>query len=317
MRHLARLVIGIILVMLWWSSQTQLRTGGGSTAPPRFAPTAAAAEAPTKIDVLKIGATSALGGNVEQGQEETARDTFRKFIKEETGYSSDVQSVENWANLCDELTVGKVHLGVFLGQEFAWAKAKNAKLRPLAIAVNTYPYRYACLMVNQNSKAGNFAGLQGTMICLPKIGLPYLRLWLDGQSRANGKEAEAFFSKVLLQENVELTLDDLIDGKLDCAIVDRVGLEGYKRRKPGRASGLKELAQSEPLVPALVAFQEGGIDAATQQRILDGVAKAEKKKDGQRLLSLFRLSAFQPPPKDIEAVLAESLKKYPPPAKSK
>jgi ABC-type phosphate/phosphonate transport system substrate-binding protein len=295
MRHHALLVVGIL-----FTAAVLVGPSAGDT--------------PMKIDVLKIGATSALGGNVEQGQEETARDTFRRFIKDETGYSSDVQSVDNWSILGDQLAAKKVHLGVFLGQEFAWAKAKNPKLRPLAIAVNTYPYRYAYLVVNQGSKATDFASLQGTTIGLPKIGLSYLRVWLDGQSRAAGKEAEAFFAKVPLQENVELTLDDLIDGKLDAAIVDRVGLEGYMRRKPGRASGLKQLAQSEPLIPALVAYQEGGLDSAAQQRILDGVAKAEKKKDGQRLLSLFRLSAFQAVPKDFDAVLAESLKKYPAPA---
>jgi len=275
-----------------------------------------AGETPAKVDVLKIGTTSALGGNVEQGQEETARSTFRKFMKDETGYSSDVQAVDSWDILGEQLAARKLHLGVFLGQEFAWARAKNPKLRPLAIAVNTYPYRYAHLVVNQDSKAAGFASLQSKLIGLPKVGLPYLRLWLDGQCRMTGKDAEAFFGSLQLQENVELILDDLIDGKLAAALVDRVGLEGYRRRKPGRASALKELAQSGPLIPALVAFQEGGLAPADQQRILDGVAKAEKKKDGQRLLSLFRLSAFQAVPRDFDTVLAESLKQYPPPMKA-
>jgi ABC-type phosphate/phosphonate transport system substrate-binding protein len=270
-----------------------------------------------KIDVLRIGATHFLTEGASEGSEETAYQAFRDFIKGETGYANDLDTVENYTELADKLASGRLHIGVFLGQEFAWAKAKNPKLVPLATSVNIYPYRYASLLINADSKAADFAALKGQTLSMPKMGVPYLRLFVDRHCRANDKKAEEFFAKVTIRANVEEALDALVDGSEQVVVVDRVGAEAYKRRKPGRYAQLKELMRSEPLLPALVAYHEGSVDAATLGKVREGLINAGKKKQGQRLLDLFRLTGFQTPPKDFDTVMAEALKANPAPTKEK
>src|SRR5262249_23449965 len=154
-----------------------------------------------KVDILRIGTTNVLIENVEEGTEETARETFRDFIKSETGFTNEILQVVNYEILAERLADGKMHLGVFMGYEFAWAQAKHAKLKPLAIAVNTYPYREAHLLVHQDNKAKDFAGLKGQSLGLPRIGLPYMRLYVDRQCQASGSEAKTFFSQVNTLDN--------------------------------------------------------------------------------------------------------------------
>jgi ABC-type phosphate/phosphonate transport system substrate-binding protein len=270
-----------------------------------------------KIDVLRIGATPFLTEGASEGNEDAAFQAFRDFIKGETGYPNDIDTVDSYTDLADKLASGRLHVGVFLGQEFAWAKAKNPKLTALATSVNVYPYRYASLLVNADNKAADFAALKGQTLAMPKMGVPYLRVFVDRHCRANDKKAEEFFAKVAIRPNVEEALDGLVDGTEQVVVVDRVGAEAYKRRKPGRYAQLKELMRSEPLLPALVAYHEGSVDAATLGKVRDGLVNAGKKKQGQRLLDLFRLTGFQTPPKDFDTVLADSLKANPAPSKDK
>jgi ABC-type phosphate/phosphonate transport system substrate-binding protein len=275
---------------------------------------AAVGQPPAKIDVLRIGSTSALSEGVQDGNEDMARDSFQKFIKTETGFTNQIDEVANYTLLAERLTAGQLHLGVFVGHEFAWAHARQPKLRPLAVMVNNYPYRYVHVLVQKDSKATDFAGLKGYSLALPRIGLPYLRFYVEQQSKAAGKDASAFFAKMATLENVEVALDQVVDGTAQAVAVDRVGLEAYKRRKPGRFAQLKEVLRSEALPPALVAYYDGKLDAGTLKRVQDGLTNAHKKKQGQLLLDNYRLTSFQAAPADLDRVLAETIKRYPPAA---
>jgi hypothetical protein len=97
------------------------------------------------------------------------------------------------------------------------------------------------------------------------------------------------------------------------AVVDRVGLEAYRRRKPGRFNRLRELMHSQAFPPPLVVYYDGILDKATRQRFLDGLLGANQKEKGQSLLTLFKLTGFIVPPNNFEQVLAETRKAYPPP----
>jgi ABC-type phosphate/phosphonate transport system substrate-binding protein len=265
-----------------------------------------------KVDILRIGTTGVLLESSPEGSEETAQESFRNFIKNEVGFNNEILAVDDYKILTDRLQTGKLNLGVFMGYEFAWALAKEPKLKPLAIAVNNYPYRNVHVMVAQDGKAAKFADLKGQTLAIPRIGHAYMRLFIDKQCLPTGKDAEDFFSKLMTLDNVELVLDEVVDGKVQAAVVDRVGLEAYKRRKPGRFSQLKELLQSDPLPPALVAYYDGGLDKGTLDRFRNGLITAHKKKEGQRLLDLYRLTSFDNVPKDFDRVLADTLKNYPP-----
>ena len=84
------------------------------------------------------------------------------------------------------------------------------------------------------------------------------------------------------------------------------------RRKPGRFARLKELTHSQAFPPPLVAYYDDTVAQQTRQRFQVGLMTANSKEKGQRLLTLFKLTGFEVPPKDFAQVLAETRKAYPP-----
>jgi ABC-type phosphate/phosphonate transport system substrate-binding protein len=267
-----------------------------------------------KIKVLHIGTSGSMALNAGSGtKEQTAIETLQSFIKTETGFDNDIVRQKNYQELTHKMAKGELQLGVFQGFEFAWAEEKDPKLRPLALAVDVYPYRYAYLMVGRDSKITNFAALQGKILSLPNIAQGQFRLFVEHLCENHGKPLNAFFSKITTPDNVEDALDDAVDGVVQAAVVDRGGLEAYRRRKPGRFNRLRELMHSQAFPPPLVAYYEGVLDNQTRQRFLNGLLTANQKERGQSLLTLFKLTGFVAPPGNFEQVLAETRKAYPPP----
>lgn len=267
-----------------------------------------------KIQFLHIGTSGTLALNAASGtKEQTAIEALQSFIKSETGFDNDIVRQKNYAELLKNMASGHLQVGVFQGYEFAWVQEKDSKLHPLALAVDVYPYRYAYLMVRRDSKISDFAQLQGQLLSLPNVGQDHIRLFVGRLCQAQGKPLESFFAKISTPDNIEDALDDVVDRAVQAAVVDRVGLEAYKRRKPGRFNQLRELMHSEAFPPPLAAYYEGVLDKATQQRFQEGLLNANRKEKGQALLTLFRLTGFELPPSNFGQVLAETRKKYPPP----
>jgi ABC-type phosphate/phosphonate transport system substrate-binding protein len=264
----------------------------------------------TPLRVLHIGTSGTLA-SLAKNKEDAALETLRDFIKSETGLTNEIVRQKDWRELADRLTKRQLELGVFLGYEFAWAQEKAPGLKPLAVAVNVYRYPTVHVVTRRDDPAKDFAGLQGHSLAIPGS-TGFVRLFVDRQSQAQGKATTAFFSQVTTPENAEDALDDLVDGKVQAVAADRGALEAYKRRKPGRFNQLKQVAQSQPFPPALVAYQEGALDDATLQRFRNGLLRASQSDRGQTLLTLFKLTGFEAVPPDLGRVLAESRKAYPP-----
>jgi ABC-type phosphate/phosphonate transport system substrate-binding protein len=290
------LTLGLGLVAFCWA-----------VTPVRCGPQAA------KVELLRIGTSGSFALDAEPGKEDAAEDALKSFIKAETGFTNEIVRKEGWRQVAKELQGGKLHLGVFQGYEFAWATGENAKLRPLALAVNVYPYRQAHVVVRNDNKAADFGGLVGQSLAIPRGSPAHLRLYVERQAEAAGKGLAKFFPKVTTPENAEDAIDDVVDGIVQAAVADRVSLEAYKRRKPGRFSRLKQVAHSPSFPPPLVAYQEGILDAKTLQRFQEGLLNAKKKEKGERLLTLFRLTGFEVPPKDFARMVEETRKAYPAP----
>jgi ABC-type phosphate/phosphonate transport system substrate-binding protein len=280
-------------------------------------PVLAASARQAKIDVLHIGSSGTLTAEKNDSKEKGALETLRNFIKEETGLNNDIVRQKDWCELADKMAKGKPHVGVFQGYEFAWAQEQHAELKPLALAVNVYRYPVAYVVAKKDDPAKDFAGLQGQSICLPDTGQRYLRLYVDRQSQAAGKDAKSFFSKITTKDNVEDILDDVVDGVVQAAAVDRTALEAYKRRKPGRFNQLKEVAHSQPFPPVVIAYYDKVVDEAMLKRFGAGLLGASNKEKGRMTLTLFKLTGFDAPPEDFAKVLAESRKAYPPPQAEK
>jgi ABC-type phosphate/phosphonate transport system substrate-binding protein len=265
-----------------------------------------------KVDVLRIGASGNLTGDAAD-KEKGALESLKSFIKDETGFNNEIVRLKDWREVVDKMTKRQLHLGVFQGYEFAWVQEKQPELKPLALAINVYRYPVAYLVVKSKNPAKDFTGLQGQSLALPATGQGFLRLFVDRQSEALGKKTEAFFSKIVTPGNVEDALDDVVDGTVQVAAADRAALEAYKRRKPGRFKQLREVAHSQPFPPPVVAFYDSVLDEATLNRFRQGLLTASSKERGQTMLTLFRLTGFEPVPPDFGKVLAATRKAYPPP----
>lgn len=267
---------------------------------------------PAKVEVLRIGMSNNLAFGAQAGNEDTANDSLRSFIKSETGFENEIVQQKDWKELAEKLAGGQLHLGVFQGFEFAWAREKQPKLKPLALAVNVHRYREAYVVVSRDSQAAGFAALEAQTVSLPNVGQAHLRLFAERQCQAQGKDLKTFFSKISTPDNFEDALDDVADGIAQAAVVDRTALEAYKRRKPARFNKLKEIAKSQPLPPPLVAYQEGVLDEATLKRFQEGLLNARRKERGQKLLNLSHLTGFETIPSDFDRILEETRKAYPP-----
>jgi ABC-type phosphate/phosphonate transport system substrate-binding protein len=269
-----------------------------------------------EIPVLHIGTTEAVvEENVPEGSDETAVEaTYRQFIQAVTGFGSDIVALDNHEVLAERLASSKLQLGVFMGYEFAWAQARHPKLKVLAVSVNHHLYQYPALVVHRDGPVSDLADLKGKPLALPRMGQGYGRLFVAAQSRVAGQDPSALLGHIESFENVETPLDDVVDETGQAAVVDRLGLEAYQRRKPGRFARLKKLSESPPMPPALIAYYDGNLDQQTVTRLRDDLTKAHKQLQGELLLMLFRLTRFAPPSPDLERVLADTRKAYPAPA---
>jgi ABC-type phosphate/phosphonate transport system substrate-binding protein len=276
--------------------------------------TPAHAQQAGKLEVLHIGTSGGLALNASSGvSEQTAIESLQSFIKTETAFNNDILRQTNYEELARKMAKGQFHLGVFQGYEFAWAREKDPKFQPLALAVDVYVYRFAYVMINRDSKVASFSALQGQTLSLPNVGQSQLKLYAERLCGENGKPLHAFFSTIKTPDSDEDALDDVVDGVVQAAVVDPVGVEAYKQRKPGRYKRLRELTHSQAFPPPLVAYYDDVVDEATRQRFRQGLLTANQKERGQTLLTLFRLTGFAAPPKDFAQVLAQTQKDYPPP----
>lgn len=276
-------------------------------------PVTVASRQQAKIETLRIGASGTLTGNADDPKEKAGLKTLRRFIKDETGISSEIIGQLNWQRLADQMAKGELHLAFFQGYEFAWAQEKYADLKPLTVAVNVDRYPVACVLARRDNKAKDFAALHKQSLSLPATSHGFLRLFVERQSEAAGKKGEAFFSRITAPDNVEDAIDDVVDGKVQATVVDRAALEAYQRRKPGRFKRLKEVTRSQPFPPAVVVYYGSALDQATLRRFRDGLLGAASKKKGETLLTLSRLTGFESVPDDFGRALARTRRAYPPP----
>ena len=267
-----------------------------------------------RIGVLRIGATGTLSGKADSAKEKAGAETLHRFIKDETGLENAIVGQVHWQDLVGKMAKGQLHIGVFQGHEFAWAQEKHPDLKPLAIGVNGQRYSVAIVLANRDNPANDFAGLQGQQLAMPSASRSFLRLFVDRQCASAGKKTDAFFSQITTPDDLEDTLDDVVDGKVQAIVVEQAAVEAFKRRKPGRFLKLKEVLRSQPFPPTVVAYFGATLDESTLRKFKDGLLGAARKEKGEMLLTLSKLSGFETVPDDFARVIAETRKHYPPPS---
>jgi len=261
---------------------------------------------------LLIGAASGIGGDGTKG--EAALKSLKKFIKEETGLDNEIVRKKDWRELADELVKKKLHIAAFQGDEYAWAKARSPELEPLALGINVDRYPVAYLVAKKGAAVTKAADLKGKAVEMASAAPSFLLSFLRKET---GGEPKEFFSALKKVDNVEDALDDVVDGAVPAAVVERAALDAFRRRKPGRFKQIEPVAKSQPFPPVVLAYSPEGLGKSLRTSFTVGLLGSSKTERGRTMLTLFRLTRFELAPADFGKVVAATEKAYPPPAAGK
>jgi len=283
-----------------------------------LAPTPSAAkDKATRPRVVHIGVDHSLFRDIPQELAVALMEPFGGLMKSMTRLESELSDSGDGFQLGRELAEDKLQLGLFQGIEFAWARQKYPKLRPLMLIINQKPYHRAYLVVGVKSQIGGLADLKGQRVGIPRMSHAHCYEFLGRYCRQHHTDAQHFLARLTKPLNVEAGLDDVAEGKLDAALVEEVPLECYKRRKPGRYRQLKIAQRSEIFPASVVAYYDGRLDEQTRKDFCAGMREAPNTAIGRRLLNLWLMTGFQPIPDDFEEQVKAIVKDYPPPESAK
>jgi ABC-type phosphate/phosphonate transport system substrate-binding protein len=260
---------------------------------------------------IRIGIVQSLFRDVPKALVGAGREPFRILMENATGLKSEVRSPMPADELANRLEKGELQLAVFQGVEFAWEQEKHPGLRALLIAVNRSRNRKAEVIVRCDSPVRGWADLRGKEVAVPSRSREHVWLFFERQCEANAKPPEEFLARVTRAPTVEDALDDVVDGVITAATVDRVGLDAYQRRKPGRYARLRVLGTSEDFPDTVVAYQAGAIKRDVLRRCRIGLLKADKTTTGQLLLTLWIITHFEQVPVDFQETLLRIRALYP------
>jgi ABC-type phosphate/phosphonate transport system substrate-binding protein len=239
---------------------------------------------------------------------------FRLLMVSQTGMDGEVVLPKEAVQLARDLAEEKIHVALFHGFEYAWAKQKYPDLQPLMIAVHQQRQLQVFLMVRQDSPIRGIADLQGKSAALPCFCQEHCWIYMERACRdASQVDPKNFFAPLTHPANAEVGLDDLADGKVQAVIVDNVALDAYKERKPARFAKLKSVQKSEDFPSAVIAYRGGTLTSATVKLFQESLIGGQKTALGRQLLTLWKLSSLERVPGNFDEELAKILKAYPPP----
>jgi len=238
---------------------------------------------------------------------------FGTLMHQHTGLKGQIVTSGDALELASQLDKGQVDLGMLHGFEFAWVQHKFPHLKSLMLAVKQQPYLAVHLVTRSGSKITSFADLKGKKISLPILSGGHCQLFLDRHCDKAGSAAEKYFGKIVHHTCVENSLDDVYRGEVDAAVVDSQMLECYHTVKPGCAAQLKTLEKSEPFPAVVIVYREGALTAKTLDTFRQGMLSANKDAKSRGLMTLWKLTAFEPVPADFQTALDNIRKAYPAP----
>lgn len=268
----------------------------------------------TPSSPVRVGLVSSLFRDVPESLGVAMMQPLGALMKSQTGMTGEMISGGDAIKLGDMLAANQVQLGVFHGVEFAWARQKYPELQPLMIAINQQPFLNAQIVVRNDCPVDDLNLLKGKTVAIAKGTREHCRLFLNRHCRECGAPADAFFTKITNPANVEDALDDVIDKLVHVTVVDGFSLECFQRRKPGRFNKLKIIKQSENFPAGVVAYRPGTLSEDALQRFRSGMMSANQNPFGKQMMTLWKLTSFEPVPSNYDSMLVSILKSYPPPA---
>ncbi|MFQ3592001.1 MAG: PhnD/SsuA/transferrin family substrate-binding protein [Gemmataceae bacterium] len=264
---------------------------------------------------VKLGLVKSLFREIPAGLVLLGLQPFKTYLDAEMEVNSKLVAAGDPFELAEDLKKGELHLGVFHGTEFAWAKQRYDKLKPLFIAVNGQPSLTTHLLVRKESKYRTLADLQGRVLIIPGRTREHCWLFLERRCVKPGTKPQSFYSKLFRIPSVIEALDMVQSGQATAVLADGADWAAYQQEQPRKAANLRPLLSSEPLPCALLASWDGVLAPKLVEKFTMGMLNAHKSEKGRELLKVMRITGFQAVPEDFDKQLEAAAKAYPPPAK--
>jgi ABC-type phosphate/phosphonate transport system substrate-binding protein len=269
-----------------------------------------AAEKPVanEKNVIQLGIPDTLFRGVPEYLKQPGAAPFLKMMKAQTGLDGNVNFIPDPMTLAAQLNDNKMQIAVFQGHEYAWAREKFADLVPIAIT-DPYQQNQAFCVVSWDCKAKHIGELKDGTISLPAVLRDYCEMYL-ARLKADHMKGKTFKGQLKATHAVE-AIDDVINGKAACAIVDGTTLKFYENLYPGQFKNTRILCQSETFPNACVAVKKGQLNNATIDSFKKALTNAPNDPTGRFLLTNWKLKGFTKVPDDYDLQLKTFLKSYP------
>jgi len=264
---------------------------------------------------VRIGLVSSLFRDTSEPLMQVIMRPFKSLLETQTGMRGRLVSGGDPEHLGQRLKEGEVHFGIFHGVEFAWARAKFPRLKPLIIAVNKQPFLRAHLIVRSDSKIKSVEDLKGRVIGLPNLSREHCWLFLERRCTPTDQTPDQFFSRISRPRDACYAIDDVIDGTLQAAVIDDADLSAYRKQYPEFSDKVKSLISSEPFPCAVIAYYPGTLNENLLEQFRTGMLAAKDSQPGRQMMRLCRITSFEEVPDDFDKTLEDIAKAYPPSAK--
>ena len=274
------------------------------------------ASSATVPDPVRLGLVKSLFREIPAGLVLFGLQPFKTYLEAEMEVHSELVAGGDPFELAEDLKKGKLHLGVFHGIEFAWAKQRYEQLKPLFIAVNGEPSLSAHVLVRKDSKYRTIADLQGRVLIVPGRTREHCWMFLERRCVKPGTKPQSFYSKLFRMADVFQAMDQVQAGRATAVLADGADWDAFQKLQPEKAANLRPLLSSEPLPCALLACWEGALDDKLLAKFTNGMLNAHKSDKGRELLKVMRITGFQAVPEDFDKQLQAAAKAYPPPTKN-
>jgi ABC-type phosphate/phosphonate transport system substrate-binding protein len=264
---------------------------------------------------VRIGVISSLFRDTSEPLMQVIMRPFKSLLESQTGVSGQLVAGGDAQNLGQRLKKGEIHLGIFHGVEFAWAKAKFPQLKPLVIAVNKQPFLRAHLVVGSDSKITGRDDLKGKVVAIPNLSREHCWLFLERRCIPDGSTTTKYFARLTRPRDANYAIDDVIDGVAQAAVIDDADLAAYRKQYPDDFAKVKVLQKSESFPCAVIAYYPGTVSEDMIDQFRAGMLAAKSTRQGREMMHLCRITSFEEVPDDFEQALSDIAKAYPPPSK--
>jgi len=236
---------------------------------------------------------------------------FASVVHVQTGLDTKFELLSSLDEMRQQLSDGKLQLGLCHGFEFAWMKQKDPTLRPLMVAAPAERPLKGYVVVASTNHAKSLDDLRGKKVALPKGIHETARLFAARRCHCQAGAPSDFFGEVTTPVNAETALHEVYDDKVQAAIVDKSGLQCFSERFPARFERVRILEESEPFPMSVVAIRDGAVSDATLRQFQNGMGKAHVTIVGRQLVAMMQSAGFEPVPPDYARQVAEITKHYP------